>query len=379
MPAERERRAPVPGPLGRLAERAYVRVVSRRNRAFDEGSRVTDVGVPVVSVGNLSVGGTGKSPFTAWLVRALEARGLHAAIAMRGYGARAPREHGPPVSDEQAEYERLLPGTPIVAQPDRVAGVRALLASDPSVECIVLDDGFQHRFVKRDVDIVLIDATRDPFDDRCLPAGWLREPTSSLARAHTVVLMRADLVEPSRVRALRQNIAHVAPRALVAVARHGWAALETDEGDAPVASLRGRTVHIVCAIGNPDAFIAQARSAGANVVSFDARQDHAPYTARIVRAIERDALRSGASLVLTTMKDWVKIGPLLPASPTGAAGESGAPPPPIAPFVRPRVEIVFDEGEEALKTKVFNAVVVRGRSNAEAANAALGAAGVLRS
>ncbi|TVQ59375.1 MAG: tetraacyldisaccharide 4'-kinase [Phycisphaerales bacterium] len=341
VPTERARRGPVPGPLGRAASRIYAGVVARRNRAFDRGERVTDVGLPVISVGNLSVGGTGKTPTVVRLVRELRAAGAKPAIAMRGYGARTPDE----MSDEHAEYLSRLGPTPIVAQPDRVEGIRSLRARDPSVTCVVLDDGFQHRFVRRAVDLVLLDATRDVFSDSLLPAGWLREPVESLARAHAVVLTHAEGAPAERVASMRAHVARQAPGAHAAVARHVWDGVESGDGVAPVESLRGRRLWVACAVGNPDAFVAMARAAGVDVAGVDARRDHARYDERGVRAIARSAVDAGAEGVLTTAKDWVKIEPAMRGM---APGET-------PPFLRPVLGVAFDEGGEGLLGMVLDA------------------------
>ena len=348
-PAEYPVRAhapPLPGPIGRAAERVYAHVVARRNRTFDRGERVADVGVPVISVGNLSVGGTGKTPVVVRLVRDLRAAGANPAIAMRGYGAKGPNA----LSDEHAEYLARLGPTPIVAQPNRVEGLRSLLARDPSVSCVVLDDGFQHRFVRRDVDLVLLDATRAPFNDRLLPAGWLREPVGSLARAHAVVLTHTESVDDARTASIRERVRGVAPRALIAQARHAWEHVETDEGARPVESLRGVRAHVVCAVGNPGAFIAMAERAGVEVLSVDARRDHAPYDDKSLAAIAKAAARVDAECVLTTMKDWVKIAPVLARNPRGSGPT----------FVRPSLSIAFDEGEEGLLALVRDAAAAPG-------------------
>lgn len=260
----RNQRPPLPA-LGTPLEPLYRTAVNRRNRDFDIGRRVTRLPIPVVSVGNISVGGTGKTPMVRWIINTLRDLEANPGIAMRGYG----RKHAG-VSDEQQEHADRLPDTPIVANPDRVAAIRTLIEQHHT-DCAVLDDGFQHRFAARDLDVVLIDATRSPFADRCLPAGWLREPVESLARAHAIVITRSTLVDPHALSQLDRQLRRIAPDALVVRADHHWAALETQFGVQPVSWLNGRPTIIACAIGNPDAFIAQARARGARH-----RRDHPP-------------------------------------------------------------------------------------------------------
>ncbi len=348
------RKPPLPGPIAVPVSWLYEAVVRRRNARFDLGERVERMPVPVVSVGNLSVGGTGKTPMVMWAVRALHARGVHAAIAMRGYGAKRSVR-----SDEHDEYlERLWDlRTPVAADPKRAEAIRALLERDPTVRAVVLDDGFQHRFVARDVDLVLIDATRSPFEDHCLPAGWLREPTDSLARAHGIILTRVDQASERDVAALRDAIARVAGRASVGGAFTRWEALETPAGDVPGEALAGRRVHVVCAIGNPDAFVAQARGKGAIVNSVDARRDHARYTSEWTRAMLVRARERRCDLVLTTGKDWVKMRAVMPPE---LASKPGARSSPLPPVWRPRASVSWAWGERDILDLLERARVHQG-------------------
>lgn len=298
--------------------------------------------VPVVSVGNLSVGGTGKTPMVMWAVRTLQEGGVRAAIAMRGYGA--PRGER---SDEHEEYlERLWDlRTPVVSAPKRAPAIRELLSRDASVQAVVLDDGFQHRFVARDVDLVLIDATRSPFEDRCLPGGWLREPVESLRRAHAIILTRVDSAPESAVRVLSERVQSVAPGALVGGTRVRWEAIETAGDDLPPDALAGRRVHVVCAIGNPEAFVSQARSRGAIVNSLDARRDHARYDGAWVLAMLERARDRRCDVVLTTGKDWVKMRDVMPKDPVSGRGARGA----LPPVWRPRASVAWAWGESEFR------------------------------
>lgn len=326
-------KGPAPAMLGAPLEPIYRAVVARRNASFDRGRRVSRLTVPVVSVGNISVGGTGKTPMVMWCVRALRAAGRRPAIGMRGYGARVHKGVASP-SDEQAEYMESLPGTPIAADPDRVSALRRLLRDDKTVDCVVLDDGFQHRFVARDLDIVLLDVTRDPFADRCLPAGWLREPVESLGRAGVVALTHAERVSREAIETIRARVERVAPNARVFVSRHEWDGLDVGQESWPTTRLRGMRVLALCGVGNPGAFLAQARTAGAEVVRESVRRDHAPYDGEAAARIVEEAATLGCDAILTTLKDWVKLRPSLEE--IGAAGSS-------VPFIRPRLAMAFDD------------------------------------
>jgi tetraacyldisaccharide 4'-kinase len=165
-------------PLAHMAAFAYGLGVRARNSLWDANIRKpTSVGIPVISVGNVSVGGTGKTPFVRWCVEALQASGHHPVIALRGYGARGG------VSDEAEEFRAMLPGVPVAVGADRVASIARARAADQRIDCAVLDDAFQHRQIARDLDIVLVDAGRPAINGALLPAGWLREPARALRRA----------------------------------------------------------------------------------------------------------------------------------------------------------------------------------------------------
>ncbi len=350
---------PLPGPLGLLASRIYQSVVSRRNARFDRGERVERMPVPVISVGNLSVGGTGKTPMVMWAVRALHTRAVHAAIAMRGYGATRDAR-----SDEHEEYlERLWDlRTPVVADPKRAEAIRGLLVRDPTVQAVVLDDGFQHRFVARNADLVLIDATRDPFHDRCLPAGWLREPVASLSRAHAVILTRVHAVPERDIRALKDNIARINPRAPVAGAYTEWESIETPTGARAPDALNGKRIHVVCAIGNPGAFVAQARAHGAIINSIDALRDHARYSPAWTQTMLERARDRRCDIVLTTGKDWVKLRAAMPpeAPADAPTPHSARPHTPLPQVWRPRAAISWAWGESEILGLLERACVRQG-------------------
>lgn len=305
--ADRRDRPPLPGilaPLGALSERAYLGAVRRRNGRFDRGDGVERFDVPVLSVGNLSVGGTGKTPMVSWIVSRLIDAGFRPAIALRGYRS---GRHG--LSDEESEYLARFPGMPVIAGVDRRAGIRTLLKSGAHVDCIVLDDGFQHRWVGRDLDIVLVDATRDPFSDRCLPAGWLREPVQSLSRADVVVITHCEMVGEGVVDRLASLCSGAAVGGLVVRARHGWDGIVVGETMHRVEWISGRRVLCACGIGHPGAFVAEAKRAGAVIVGEVIRPDHHDWTVGDAREVRSRAVDGDAEMVLTTAKDISKLAP----------------------------------------------------------------------
>jgi tetraacyldisaccharide 4'-kinase len=355
---------PLPGVLGGLLSVPYRWAIARRNRRFDRGRGVIRFDRVVVSVGNLSVGGTGKTPMVKTIVGWLLAAGHRPVIAMRGYGSAAGwRRGGSPwvgglaagageESDEAAEYRREFPHVPVVAQPDRAAGLIRRFGQEfdeglePS-DCIVLDDGFQHRRIARDVDIVLIDAMRGPLEDRLLPAGWLREPPASLRRSTHTVITHAEAVAPADVSGLAAQVERTSGRP-PAVTRHAWASVRVVAGqrerNEPIGWMDGRRVLAVCAIGNPGAFLRAARER-ARVVGEIVLRDHDPYGPAALRRIAaaaagREGAGAGAEAILTTEKDWTKL----------SRHELGL------PVAVPRLELSFDRGAQELRGAIIGAV-----------------------
>jgi len=301
----------------------------------DRGIGVRRLPVPVVSVGNLVAGGTGKSPCVAWTARALAAAGARPAIALRGYGSADPAR-----SDEALEYAATAPGIPVLAGADRFASVRAALARGEPIDCVVLDDGFQHRRLARDLDLVLVDATRPSLEDRCLPAGWLREPPSALRRADLVVVTRARAVDPALAAAIRR----LHGRDPIAWTDHRWTGFEVYGAGTvrsePLGWLRGRPVAAVVGIGHPRAFLAAAEEAGATIAARTIGRDHAPWNGPAGDAALATGVGSG--IVLTTRKDWVKL--------------AGRPRPPGVEVAIPRLELAFLAGEDELLARFRQAV-----------------------
>ena len=288
-----------------LLEVPYTSVVCARNAAFDHGLLgVQTAPVPVVSVGNLTLGGTGKTPLVAWVASSCLAHGRRPAIVSRGYAAARGE-----TSDEAAELARILPGVPHLADRDRAAAARRAAAHGADV--VVLDDGFQHRRLARDLDIVAIDAT-DPFGcGRVFPRGLLREPLSGLRRARAIVLTRADEVDAERRDAILAAlaVAHGARTPPVwAQARHAPQRLRTAAGrEVPLDTIRGRRVVGLSGIGNPAAFRRTLSDAGAEVVEFRAFPDHHAYSTADAAAVGAAAAAAGADFVVTTLKDLVKL------------------------------------------------------------------------
>lgn len=312
--------------------------------------------VTVVSVGNVTAGGTGKGPFVRWIVEALRAEGRAPAIALRGYRASAAG------SDEAREHAALLPGTPVLVGADRWRSITGALARGAVFDTVVLDDGFQHWRLARDLDLVLVDALRPGFDEAMLPAGALREPWSSLRRADAVVVTRAGAIDS----ALAARIESWHGRAPIAWCRHAWSRIDRHAFDEQgrletrregAAWIDGLRVGVVAGLGHPEAFFEQVRAAARDAQWLLRARDHASYDAPALERVVRAATAQRLDAVVTTMKDWVKLEPLLrarrgratdPSTRSGAGDASGAP---IGvPVAVPIAHLEFIAGEEALRT-----------------------------
>ncbi len=266
----------------------------------------------VVSVGNLTVGGTGKTPMVAWIARYFLARGKRVAVISRGYGGTAegktrivsdgetlfltPEEAG----DEPCLLARSVPGLMVVIGADRhAAGLLAIERLSPDL--FILDDGFQHLRLRRDLNILLLDC-RSPFGNgRTLPAGLLREPTSAASRADVAVLTRCGGVpgEGSPVAGLPCSRASHRLTALVPLA--GGTPL-------PFPSLKGVRVLAFSGIADPISFFSALEREGVELAATLAFPDHARYGKREIDTICRRRNDSGAAFLVTTEKDAVKLG-----------------------------------------------------------------------
>jgi tetraacyldisaccharide 4'-kinase len=294
----------------RLLTPVYAGVVSARNSLYDVGAlRARRAGVPVISVGNLSTGGTGKTPFVIWLVQALRALGSNPGVLSRGYG----RADGAAENDEGALLSERFPELPQVQQPDRVAGAAAL--ETLGADLIVLDDGFQHRRLARDLDLVLIDTTRPwglppaapgaPPVEALLPRGLLREPLSSLKRADAVIFTRCDQASEATLAEVERAVRRHAPLVPIAHAIHSPARVVTPTKAEEPSWLEGRPVTLLSGVGHPGAFEETARALGADVRAVHVFSDHHQFTRREVEGLGEEGTE-----LLVTAKDAVKLNAL---------------------------------------------------------------------
>ncbi len=285
---------------------AFGLVVSARNRRYDRGDGIMPVALPAISVGNLTVGGTGKTPVAAWCAAELRARGGNPSLVMRGYG-----------DDEWRVHGLLNPGIAVVADADRVRGIAA--ASKAGADCVVLDDAFQHRRAARVADLVLLSADAWTGTTPLLPSGPWREPLAALQRASAVVITVKGAHGESQLEAVHRAIAAAAPRVPVAVVRLVAGALRAVAAgeritalvgaEQPLSSLHGRAVTAVSAIADPASFEASIASAGAHVTG-RRYPDHHEFLPDDVRQIIGDV--DASAQIVCTLKDAVKLAPLWP-------------------------------------------------------------------
>jgi len=283
------------GLLVRLRQAAYVRGVCRSER----------LARPVVVIGNLTVGGTGKTPLVIWLAQALAGRGLRPGVVLRGYGARARWGAAPQlvrvdsdaaVVGDEALLLRQRTGMPVVVARDRVSAARRLL--DEGVDVIIADDGLQHLRLARDFEIAVIDATRGFGNRHLLPAGPLREPLQRLKLVDAVVINGAPHAATAAAGASALAAAGVRAAFVMQLSGEWLHPLAGEAAPMALSGLAGRRVHAIAGIGNPPRFFAQLAAAGLEVIGH-AFADHHRYRARDL-AFDDDLP------VLMTEKDAVK-------------------------------------------------------------------------
>jgi tetraacyldisaccharide 4'-kinase len=276
----------------------YDGVTAARNALYDRGVIAEDaVDLPTVSVGNLSVGGTGKTPVAAWMAASLAERGARPAVVLRGYGG-----------DEALVHARLNPGVPVIVSPDRVRGI-ARAASDGR-DVAVLDDGFQHRRAARLEDVVLVSADRWREPLRTLPAGPWRERLAALSRASLVVVTR-KAAPPDEALALMRRLASLSRGGEGAVLALPLAGMREVHGQRalPLERLRGEDVLVIAGVGDPEALGAQLRASRVEV-DLAAFPDHHHFTPADVKRLSVRAERH--AWVACTLKDAVKLQDLWP-------------------------------------------------------------------
>jgi len=295
-----------------IAACAYSLIIRLRNLFYSKGwFKAHHANATVISIGNITAGGTGKTPLVVWLCNEitqnpkLKTKNCQCAILTRGYKA----GRGP-LLDEPAILAESCPGAKVVVNPDRIAGTAE--ASSFGANVLIMDDGFQHRRLARDLDIVAIDATM-PFGlGRILPAGLLREPIGGLSRADAVVITRSDQTDEAQLAEIENRIRDIKANIVIARAVHApVCAISEDDGQISLEELKGKKVFAFCGIGNPGAFLNTLKGLEVELLGSKVFDDHHHYTEACLAEIRTQAERLKADLTLTTQKDWTKIAALL--------------------------------------------------------------------
>jgi tetraacyldisaccharide 4'-kinase len=278
-------------------------------------SRPIEVGVPVISVGNITVGGSGKTPLVEAIARNLHDDGFRVGVVSSGYGRQEAVSFVEPgdvvrrrtvaqTGDEVMLLAQSLPG--VLFSVDRVKAMAAVrLADTGQVDVIVVDDGFQHFRLQRSVDIVVFDASVPSRQLKMFPYGVLREPKSALRRADIIVITREDDAE--RRRTVGQNLARIQPEAPQFSARFQIAELAGRTQRCPVTQLKGKSVFVFAGIGNFSYLQHQIEQVTGGTAHALELPDHEKYQRATLEKIKRLADQHAPDYIVTTAKDWVKV------------------------------------------------------------------------
>jgi len=292
----------------------YWLAVRARNRAFDQNARLTErVATPVLSVGNLSVGGTGKTPLTLHLAQVLGTMGYSNVILSRGYGGRRdmdpmdveptsdPRE----VGDEPAMMARRLGPNRVTVGRRRITAARIVLAHAPDTKLLFLDDGFQHRAIHRDIDLLLLDGVRTTGNGKMLPLGNLREPMENAKRAHALVVTRGGRADREDIEAWWLRYGSGGP--LFYVDFKIVALRNAATGERLALPAKPGPLFAFCALGHPQAFYADLLVAGLTWLDTRSFRDHRRLTPKQIAEMASAAMKMGADDLVCTEKDAVKF------------------------------------------------------------------------
>ena len=310
-----------------VASWGYSSVMSLRNQAYQHHwLQIHKAPVPVISLGNLTTGGTGKTPLAAWLANWLLAQGYRPGLLSRGYHALEPvaqnrPEDSPadspveskgmkpvsPGNDEKRVLDRLCPLVPHLQQRDRVAAARKIVA-ESNCNVLLLDDGFQHRRLHRDLDLVLIDALQPWGYGHVLPRGLLRESLSGLCRADLILITRANQCSERQRESLLQKLRHIrGTDAAIEVAFVPSQLVDLYGVSQPLSLAAGKKSFAFCGIGNPAGFRQTIASLPINSLQIQTFPDHYHYHQTDLEQLAKTAAHLGAQAVFTTQKDLVKI------------------------------------------------------------------------
>ncbi|MGE4286419.1 MAG: tetraacyldisaccharide 4'-kinase [Phycisphaerae bacterium] len=277
----------------------YRYAVCRRNDRFDRRlNESVMISRPVLSVGNITAGGTGKTPIVILLCEMFNDAGLKVAVLTRGYAAKDG------FADEPEEIKLACPSAKVYVNPSRVKGAEEALAAGPP-DIFVMDDGYQHRQLHRDINLLVIDASCPFGFGRLLPAGLLREPLSSIGRADICFITKGEMVSEERLGEIEQQVHSIKNIPIVRTRQAPAKAVLLDGTTLSPAELCGKKAFAFCGIGNPKSFFNMLRNAGIELACTKAFPDHYSYSAEEIKQMLYKA--GNVDIILMTRKDYVKV------------------------------------------------------------------------
>lgn len=288
----------------------YLAVLNTRNILYKNGVvKSRRLPVKVISIGNITTGGTGKTPLVEFMARYLLEKNKKVAILSRGYGGNNPlQKNNDNVNDECLILRENLQDVPVLAGKDRVKnGERAI--RDYDVDCIILDDGFQHFRIKRDLDIVVIDSLNPFGGENLIPRGSLREPLKNLGRADLFMISHCNQSNEQTIKSICTKLSHVNNDVPVCESVHSPVHIEniTDGSILGPEWLKGKRIYGLSAIGNPESFTYTLKGLGADLIKHRKFHDHHNYTNEEIDDVISEAQSLGTDAIVVTQKDIVKM------------------------------------------------------------------------
>ncbi len=288
----------------------YSAVLNTRNILYEIGIfRSIRLPVKVISIGNITTGGTGKTPFVEFMARYLLEKNKKVAILSRGYGgSNSSQENSDNTNDECLVLRENIKDVPVFVDKDRVSsGEKAI--SDYGVDCLILDDGFQHLRLRRDLDIVVIDSLNPFGGQNLIPGGSLREPLKNLVRADLFIISHCNQSSEQTIESIYTKLNHINPHAPVCESVHSPVHIEnmTDGSILEPGWLKEKRIYGLSAIGNPESFASTLKGLGADLTRHRVFCDHHAYTRGEIDDVASEAKTLGADAIVVTQKDIVKI------------------------------------------------------------------------
>jgi len=340
-----------------VAASGYSIIICLRNFLYSKGwLKIYRANAIVISIGNITAGGTGKTPLVIRLCNKitknskLKTQNCKCAILTRGYKAtQDSRSKTQDYGDEPEILTTSCPQARVIVNPDRAAGA-AEAVNKFGAKVLIMDDGFQHRRLSRDLDIVTIDGTQPFGYGKVLPAGLLREPVAALKRADAVVVTRCDQTAEVELTQLEEKLQQINPNMIIARSIHApVCAKSIGHKEIALEELKAKKIFAFCGIANPDAFLNTIKNIGANLVGSKIYNDHYHYTDDCLADIYEQARHLKADLILSTQKDWFSSPAFAGASPVIPA-QAGI------PFAYLAIELRFISGEDKITQLIENAL-----------------------